>query len=237
MLRIVIAMASDDFGHMLEQQLNTEHSVVRCFDGITAMDLLQHLKPDVLLLDLSLPLMDGLSMLEQTQAYLPGLIVGVTDVTNESVCWQAQELGVSKLYRLPIEPDVFMSQLHDMLSETVPGASPQINMRRRIVQLLNSLSFKPNLSGYQQILVGIPLVMQDISIPMCKELYPKIAELTGLTNSKPIEHTIRTVIRDAWENGDRELWQRYFPSAGNRQKPYPSNKQFFTSVVNILTMR
>ncbi|MBE6959204.1 MAG: response regulator [Ruminococcaceae bacterium] len=236
MLRIVIAMASDDFGHMLEKQLNTEHSVIRCFDGNTALDLLEHLRPDVLLLDLSLPLLDGLSMLEQAQSCLPGVVIGLTEVASDSICARAEELGISRLYLLPVNADIFMKQLHKQLEQTVAGASREINIQRRTLQLLNKLSFKPNLTGYQQILVGIPLVIKDISIPMCKELYPKIAQITGLSSSRPIEHTIRTVIHDAWESGDKELWLQYFPIPANRKRPYPSNKQFFTAIANILTM-
>lgn len=236
MLRIVIAIASDDFGHMLENQLNSEHSVVRCFDGNTALDLLLHLRPDVLLMDLSLPQRDGLSVLERCQDQLPDLVIGVTSVTSDDVCRRAETLGITKLFLLPVDSDIFLSQLDVMLSKTTPGALTEDKLRRMIIHQLNKLSFKTNLIGYQQILVGIPLVMQDISIPMCKELYPQIARILNLASSRPIEHTIRTAIQDAWENGDKDLWQRYFPAQANREKPFPSNKQFFTAMANILSL-
>jgi CheY-like chemotaxis protein len=236
MLRIVIAMASDDFGHLLESQLNAEHSVVRCFDGNTALDLLQHLRPDVLLMDLSLPQLDGLSVLERSQNYLPELVVAVTDVTNAEVCRKAEQLGVASLFLLPVNSDLFLSQLKRMLSETEPGMHRKDNLHRKILHQLKMLGFKPNLNGYQQILIGIPLVMQDMSVAMCKELYPQIAETLGLSSSRSIEHTIRTAIQDAWENGDKDLWQTYFPTPANRKKPFPSNKQFFTTMANILAM-
>lgn len=236
MLRIVIAMASDDFGHMLEQHLSAEHSVVRCFDGNTALDLLRHLHPDVLLMDLSLPLLDGLSVLEKAQDHLPNLVIGFTDVTNLDVCTKANGLGIMRLYRLPVAPDVFISKLHELLSEAVPDALSGDNLHRRMVQILQKLSFKTNLTGYQQVLAGIPLVMNDMSIAMCKELYPQIAITLGLSTSRSIEHTIRTLIQDAWENGDKQLWQHYFPPQANRKKPYPSNKQFFTTIASILSL-
>ena len=236
MLRIVIAMASDDFGHLLESQLNAEHSVVRCFDGNTALDLLQHLRPDVLLMDLSLPQLDGLSVLERSQNYLPELVVAVTDVTNAEVCRKAEQLGVASLFLLPVNSELFLSQLEKMLSQTEPGMHRKDNLHQRILYQLKMLGFKPNLNGYQQILIGIPMVMQDMSVAMCKELYPQIAETLGLSSSRSIEHTIRTAIQDAWENGDKDLWQTYFPTPANRKKPFPSNKQFFTTMANILAM-
>ena len=236
MLRIVIAMASDDFGHLLESQLNAEHSVVRCFDGNTALDLLQHLRPDVLLMDLSLPQLDGLSVLERSQNYLPELVVAVTDVTNAEICRKAEQLGVASLFLLPVNSELFLSQLEKMLSQTEPGMHRKDNLHQRILYQLKMLGFKPNLNGYQQILIGIPMVMQDMSVAMCKELYPQIAETLGLSSSRSIEHTIRTAIQDAWENGDKDLWQIYFPTPANRKKPFPSNKQFFTNMANILTM-
>ena len=110
------------------------------------------------------------------------------------------------------------------------------NLHQRILYQLKMLGFKPNLNGYQQILIGIPMVMQDMSVAMCKELYPQIAETLGLSSSRSIEHTIRTAIQDAWENGDKDLWQIYFPTPANRKKPFPSNKQFFTTMANILAM-
>ena len=235
MLRIVIAMASDDFGHMLEAQLNVKHSVVRCFDGNTALDLLQHLYPDALLTDLSLPLLDGLSVLERSQEHLPGLVVGVTDVTNADVCSKAEELGITKLFLLPVDTDVFLTQLNEMLSQIIPAGSSEDRLRRRIVQMLGKLSFKPGLIGYQQILAGIPLVMSDMGIALGKELYPKISQIIGQASSRSIEHTIRTAIEDAWKNGDKELWKRYFPLKADRVKPYPNKKQFFKTMANILS--
>ena len=236
MLRIVIAMASDDFGHMLETQLNTDHSVVRCFDGNTALDLLEHLRPDVLLMDLSLPVMDGLTVLERAQNCLPDLVIGVTSLTSNEVCQKAEKLGITKLFLLPVDADVFISQLDTMLSKIEPCGHTETKLRRQMVQLLSKLNFKSNLIGYQQILVGIPMVMQDLSIAMCKELYPQIASILGLASSNPVEHTIRTSIKDAWENGDKEIWRQYFPPVPNRNKEYPTNKQFFAVMANILSI-
>ena len=234
MLRIVIAMASDDFGRMLECQLNTEHSVVRCFDGKTALDLLQHLRPDALLIDLSLPLLDGLSVLEQAQDQLPDVVYAVTHVMGVEVCQRAEALGVTGLYLMPVASEVFMEQLRESLAQMRPSVRSRDVLKRRIVQLLSRLSFKSNLTGYQQICVGIPLVIEDMGIAMCKELYPQIAAITGQVSDKSIEHTIRTAIEDAWQNGDKELWKQHFPIQANRRKPYPSNKQFFTAIANML---
>ena len=235
MLRIVIAMASDDFGHLLEQQLRAEHSVVRCFDGNTALDLLQHLHPDVLLIDLSLPVVSGLSVLEQAREHIPGLVIGVTNVANTDVCSQAEKLGIRQLFRLPVNTEFFMTQVQQLLAEAVPCDRCEDDLQRRIVKILQKLSCKTSLTGYQQVLAGIPLVMNDMSIAMCKELYPQIAKILGMSASGSIEHTIRTLIEDAWENGDKALWKRYFPPQAKRKKPYPSNKRFFTTIASMLS--
>ncbi|MBE6978378.1 MAG: response regulator [Ruminococcaceae bacterium] len=234
MHRIIIAMASDDLGHILESKLNTEHSVVRCFDGITALDLLRHLRPDALLLDLSLPLLNGLDVLKQATDCIPPIVMAITDYTGPSLQETAKDCGIRHLYMLPVEIARILEQLRQELVAMIPGCKSVDTYTRQIEDILLRLGFKANLVGYQQLLIAIPLVLKDSSIPVCKELYPEIAKRTGIPKSSPVEHTIRSAIRDAWTNGDPEAWKHYFPTPSRRKNPYPSNKQFINTIAKRL---
>ena len=236
MHRIIIAMASDDLGHILESTLNTEYSIVRCFDGVTALALLQHLHPDALVLDLSLPLLSGVDVLEQAKNFKPPLVIAITDLDGVQVHRIAKLYGIHCLFRMPVEIQRLLEQIRHEMSSITPGYAAEDARTRQIIQMLLELGFKSNLAGYKQLLAGIPLVMRDSNIAMCKELYPEIARLTGLQNGQQVEHTIRNAIQDAWANGNEAAWQKYFPSLPRRKNPYPSNKHFITTIANRLRM-
>jgi DNA-binding NarL/FixJ family response regulator len=67
-LRVVVADDSSAFRSSLCQFLNTLKTVTivgEAADGIQALDLVEKLAPDVLLLDLSMPKMDGYEVLQR----------------------------------------------------------------------------------------------------------------------------------------------------------------------------
>ena len=101
MRKILIAIGSDDLGVELERQLNNECSVILCFDGITAAELLESLSIDVLLIDLSLPLMDGISVLKGASKRLPPLILATTSYDGAQLQNLIADVPIDKIFKIP----------------------------------------------------------------------------------------------------------------------------------------
>ena len=65
-MRILIAEDERDLNHILTERLRKEHySVDACFDGQEALDYLEGTEYDALILDIMMPVMDGLTVLKK----------------------------------------------------------------------------------------------------------------------------------------------------------------------------
>ena len=109
-------------------------------------------------------------------------------------------------------------------------ANDFISARIRTSTILHELGLPVHRLGYKQLCVAIPLFSENGMLSLTKELYPFIAQQFGCADWRSVEHTIRLAIMYAWENGDRSLWEAYFPYC---KKP-PSNKQFIATIAEYL---
>ena len=96
----------------------------------------------------------------------------------------------------------------------------------QVLQDLRRLNVPAHLSGYRYLCIAIPLFAEDISQPMCAELYPAVAGKLNYTDWRAVEFAIRRAILWAWEHGEREIWSSYFPGSTKA----PSNKLFIATL-------
>lgn len=99
-------------------------------------------------------------------------------------------------------------------------------LREFTSRILHELRFGVHRLGYKQLLLLIPCYALDDNQSFTKELYPYAADYFGYATWKPIEHTVRDSITNAWSSRDLAVWEKYFPGM---QKP-PSNKQFIAVI-------
>lgn len=95
-----------------------------------------------------------------------------------------------------------------------------------VLQALGQLRVPAYLSGYRCLCVAIPKFSQDITQPVCGELYPAVAKELGYPDWRAVEFSIRRAILWAWEHRDDALWATYFPGLTKA----PTNKQFIAAL-------
>ena len=95
--------------------------------------------------------------------------------------------------------------------------------------MLLELGIPAHYSGYRRLMDCIPRYAEDPEQSITKEIYPDVAKQYGIKPSV-VETTIRRAIHAGWENGDREVWEFYFP---NYTKA-PSNMAFIATLAERL---
>jgi two-component system, cell cycle response regulator DivK len=98
------------------------YQVVQAFDGVVGISQARQHQPDLILLDIQLPMMDGYAVareLRKNDALLKVPIVAVTSYAMPGDREHALAAGCTGYIEKPIDPDTFMPQVEQYLHTQV----------------------------------------------------------------------------------------------------------------------
>ena len=154
-MRMPSILITDDESNirlMLRTALETEgFDVLQAANGREALDVIRRDKPDVVILDLNMPVMDGMAVLEQLKSMSdpkPRVVV-LTAYGSISAAVKATRLGAMDFLEKPITPNELRDTIHSILNEpeldSQPAAQPSedyenVLMRIRRAMLMEDFS-------------------------------------------------------------------------------------------------
>lgn len=224
-------------------------------NGTEACEMIRRLEPDVVLLDLIMPGMDGLSVLEQMKSdkaseQSPKFIV-VSAVSEDRVVGEAFRLGASYYVIKPFEPDALISRIKAVMRidgtyfHHVKRISPyedlssvqRREMEAEIAEVLHKIGVPAHIRGYAYLKEAIVLALTNLEMLqfVTKKLYPAIAEKFGTTGSR-VERSIRHAIESAWDRGEAGEKEELFGYTIHKAKGKPTNSEFIALVTDRLKM-
>ena len=116
MAKLLIAAKSDIIGTALADTL-TQYEVHSCHTGTEALALLESLRPDMLILELSLPVISGLTVLQKT-IYKPPVILALTNLVTENILQVAANAGIQDMLLLPCPVRLIIKHLEALIQRT-----------------------------------------------------------------------------------------------------------------------
>ena len=231
-------------GYLSSQERVQEVDVAA--DGREALELLKRKPYDVMTLDLILPNLDGLSVLEQLPALLgahaPRVVV-LSALRNESMVRRCCTLGAHYYMVKPVEPDTLYKRLLQMMDrDTEKGGilSYQQTPRsfdEKVTAVFLVAGIPAHIKGYHYLREGIRMVYRDPRLinRITKELYPGIAAKFHTSASK-VERAIRHAIEVAWTRGKIENLNSLFGYNIYGKNDKPTNGEFIALVADKLLM-
>lgn len=99
MRKVLIATICEATNTALSVALS-RYEVHTCTTGTDALKLIETLRPDILILDLMLPAMDGLTVLRNSR-FKPPTILARTNLISPTVLRSAADVGVQDLLLIP----------------------------------------------------------------------------------------------------------------------------------------
>lgn len=221
---VLIADPTEEFREALALALSPGFRVRCCGRGDEALAMLEAEQPDLLILDLELPGLDGISLLKQLTDRPPVLVVTyqITPVTYGLLL----EMGVEYAIIKPSPAQKVAERAYDVLRLSQLPREP-LCLRKGLSRL--GISSR---RGVQHMLTGLPLLAESRDQQLSKELYDAIARLDN-SNPKAVEKAIREAIQKGWEKGDRREWARFFPGFTR----CPTNGEFLFRMADLLRER
>ena len=113
MKKMLIAIDSEIFIEALERTSCGKYEIRTCCRGNEALNLITTMEPDVLIIDYSLPSINGLEVLKQA-SFRPQVIIALTNYLSDRIVQESQATGVKALIRHPCSLDSILSYLDSL---------------------------------------------------------------------------------------------------------------------------
>lgn len=231
MVKLLIADANEEFRMALSEQLEGTYQVRTARDGVEAMELLHTCRPDILVLDLMLPELDGISLLERAAAEgIQPIVLVVTRLQTDYVLEQMSRLQVAYMMMKPCEIKATANRITEMTQQLSKPVFAPPDPRNVVSNMLLALSIPPKLDGFSYLRETIVESARNPGQQLFKELYPKAGAYRN-ADARQVERCIRTAIEKGWLHRDDRIWRLYFPAEGGSPPKKPSNAVFISCLV------
>ena len=220
-------------------------------DGVEAYDLIKSKQPDVMLLDIVMPKLDGLSVLDKLNRdhslkKKPAVII-ISAVGQESITEDAFQKGADYFIMKPFENEVVLrhiKRLRDNRSrrgsevraagsyEKVPEPAAH-DLEADVTNIIHGIGVPAHIKGYQYLREAIMMAVDDIEMlgSITKVLYPTIAKKFQTTPSR-VERAIRHAIEVAWNRGKTDTIDELFGYTISNGKGKPTNSEFIALIAD-----
>jgi len=255
-IRIGVADDNKDFCRIITDYFEDKEEIELAFvshDGLQTVDKVKTTMPEILILDMVMPHLDGLGVLEainnmELERY-PKIIV-LSAVGQEPITQKAINLGAEYYIVKPFNLDILMKRINQMAGlddkeeNRIQYARAVIEEREKdsarnleidITNIIHEIGVPAHIKGYHYLRDAIIMVVEDIELlgAVTKELYPAIAKANNTTPSR-VERAIRHAIEVAWNRGKLETIDALFGYTVQNDKGKPTNSEFIAIIADKL---
>lgn len=234
MLKLLIVDAAEDFRVALSEAMKGTYVVRTCDDGESALELARTFVPDLLVLDLTVAGVDGLSLVQLiTQARRKPIILVTTRFLSDYVLEASSRIGIDYMMVKPCNIRAVTTRMADLVASRNPREQARPDPKVSVANLLLALGVATNNKGYSCLREAIPLYAKDPQQAITKELYPAVAKLCDSSTAQ-VERVMRTAIERAWNRRDDQIWKLYFTPLPDGTIAKPSNSEFISRLAELL---
>lgn len=226
MLKLMIVEGTEDFRIALADAMKGRYIIKICDDGQAALELARSFGPDLMILDLMIAGMDGLSLVEKiTQAGGRPLVLATTRFQSDYVEDAAGRIGIDYMMRKPCNLQALVARMEDLANSRKRAEGARPNHGVVVANTLMSLGIATKVGGYAYLREAIPVFAKDPRQAITKELYPAVGKLCDASGEQ-VERAIRTAIESAWKDRDEQVWRLYFTPRADGSIRKPTNSEF-----------
>ncbi|MGI5891476.1 MAG: sporulation transcription factor Spo0A [Bacillota bacterium] len=249
-IKILLVDDSKAFCNIMRDHFASLENYQPCgcaYDGNEALTLIEREQPDIVILDLVMPHLDGLGVLEQLgdlKLQKRPHVIMLTAFGQESLTKRAMELGASYYILKPFNLDLLdirirqlMGQQEKLETTTVNVPLKSRNLELEVTKVIHQMGVPAHIKGYQYLRDAIIMVTEEINLigAVTKELYPMVADKHNTTASR-VERAIRHAVELAWDRGNVDMMNKYFGYTINIERGKPTNSEFIAMVADKLRL-
>ena len=262
-IRVVIVDDNKEFCRILSEYLKKQSDIEVvgvANDGLSACSLIQMRQPDVVILDVIMPHLDGIGVLER-MTQIPfdkrPVFIMLSAVGQDKITERALALGAQYYIIKPFDMDTLLIRIrqlksaHQVIKNGDPNQSRQkiltneqptyelssLSLEKEVTSVIHEIGIPAHIKGYQYLRDAIIMSINDMDIlnSITKQLYPNIAKKYNTTPSR-VERAIRHAIEVAWSRGKMDTIDQLFGYTVNNGKGKPTNSEFIALIADRLRL-
>ena len=267
-ITVLIADDNQEFSTTLATYLKNQEDMVvvgRAKDGNEALDMVSSLMPDIILLDVIMPHLDGIGVLEQINMIKMNkkpICIMLSAVGQDKITRRAIELGAEYYVVKPFDIDLLITRIRELknykpsqtnnfiardreigiaksqyIDISNMSTNKEDNLEALVTNVIHEVGVPAHIKGYQYLREAIIMVVNDIDVinQITKCLYPQIARKFHTTPSR-VERAIRHAIEVAWGRGQQDVVENIFGYTVSASKGKPTNSEFIAMISDKLRL-
>ena len=261
-ITVLIADDNQEFSKTLATYLGNEKDmevIGIAKDGVEAIEQIKELLPDVAILDVIMPHLDGLGVLENinnSNIVKSPICIMLSAVGQDKITQKAIALGADYYVVKPFDIELLIKRIREIKNfkplpnnnfitreapvrkyiEISDNKSPE-NLEALVTNIIHEVGVPAHIKGYQYLREAIMMVIKDIDVlnQITKSLYPQIAQRFDTTPSR-VERAIRHAIEVAWGRGEQDMVENIFGYTVSASKGKPTNSEFIAMIADKLRL-
>ena len=257
MEHLSVAVADDNqrILDMLETVIGMDKEldlVGKAKNGEEMCQIIKNRHPDVVLLDLIMPKMDGLTVMERinqdTSLDKRPYFIVITAVGQEKITEDAFNKGANYYVMKPFNNEMLLNRIksvrkmsrnterknEDIITENTAGGE---NLETRVTNMLHEIGIPAHIKGYHYLRDAIMMAVEDMDVlnAITKVLYPTVAKKYQTTSSR-VERAIRHAIEVAWSRGKLDTLDELFGYTVSTGTGKPTNSEFIALIADTIQL-
>ncbi len=247
-IKVVLADNDKDFRAKLRNSLSASRFEIvgETSDGVSALECICRVKPDLVISELWLSKLDGVGIMKEISK-IPGLkklkFVIVTGLNNMEMLRDATDAGAVYCMMKPVNfgyletklVSIFNGFSHDRGIKEKEEKSE--DLETQVTKIIHQIGVPAHIKGYQYLRTAIIMTVADSEIinSVTKILYPSVAKKYATTSSR-VERAIRHAIEVAWDRGDLDVLNSIFGYTVQNSRGKPTNSEFIALIADNLRL-
>lgn len=255
-LNVAIADDNERILELLGEIVNNDEELTlvgKANNGEDMYHIIKEKEPDVVLLDLIMPKMDGLSVMEvvnsdRTLKKSPDFII-ITAVGQERITEDAFKKGANYYIMKPFNNEMVLNRIkqtgqekrHERKINTMPAEyvkeTAEETLEEHVTNMIHEIGIPAHIKGYHYLRDAIIMAVEDMDVlnAITKILYPTVAKKHQTTSSR-VERAIRHAIEVAWSRGKLDILDDLFGYTVSNGKGKPTNSEFIALVADTIQL-
>lgn len=256
-LSVAIADDNERMLDLLSDIINNDKElnlVGKAKNGEDVYQIIKEKEPDVVLLDLIMPKMDGISLMEivnadKTVKKRPSFIV-ISGISQERITEDAFEKGAAYYILKPFNNDIIIQRIKNLKKKkegmfqyptgmiTEESRVEQEDLETCVTNMIHEIGIPAHIKGYHYLRDAILMAVDDMDVlnAITKVLYPTVAKKNQTTSSR-VERAIRHAIEVAWSRGKLDTLEALFSYTVSNGKGKPTNSEFIALVADTIRLK